>query len=294
MDICGHEHGKLSHVHASREDIVNTTKWTHADGVEQNRALEAASASAKTSRSRQSREEQRRWRMVRPAAVALLDFAYRPLDNEREGSKRSARRGPSIKQIEEERREEKDRKDRCLRSLNMMWRECPDEWIPLRASRESVDLRWEDARRVQADIRDAIARLVLQYREGGGPGRRLWGTDWIRIRVVLYRARADSIVGSTDVQPDYGRLVLAAGAVLRRSLPWLRFCALCGHLFFKVKRQITCSPLCYSVLQARKRPDRRPKGDTRGRKPRNYSTANEVEHTSWLRAAYRRRIRRAA
>jgi len=274
---------------------MNTTKWTHADGVEQNRALEAASASVKTSRSGQSREEQRRWRTVRPAAVALLNFAYSRLEKDREGSPGSVKRGPGARQTEQQRMEERERKTRYLRPLDVMWKECPDEWIPLSASRTGVDLRWEDARRVQADIRDAIARLVLQYRVGDGPGRRLWGTDWISIRVGLYRARADSIVGSIDVQPDYGRLVLAAAAVLRRSLPWLRFCALCGRLFFKVKRQITCSPLCYSVLQARKRPDRRPKGDTRrGRKQRNYATANEDEHTAWLRAAYKRRVRRAA
>ena len=67
------------------------------------------------------------------------------------------------------------------------------------------------------------------------------------------------------VEPDYWRLVLSALAVLGDALPWFRFCKVCGRIFFRVKRQNSCSPRCSIVLQGRRRAG---KGSSRGRKPK--------------------------
>jgi hypothetical protein len=262
---------------------MNKTNWSHSAGIEQNRALEAASTARRKSRSRQSVEDQRRWRLIRPAAAALLEFAYSRLDRDEIGNEKGTREQKRLRLMEIKRQ-----RDRSLRPLNVMWQHTQNEWIPLSSSRRIFALSWANAQRVQIGIRDGIATLVLQYGDMRGPAGRLWGTDWVRLRVVTYRGRVDSVTGVSEVEPEYGRMVLAGAAILARSLPWLRFCELCGRVFFKVKRQITCSRTCSSVLQARNRPDRRRKGDTRGRKRTDYATAIEAQHTAWLEAAYRR------
>ncbi|MBI3455492.1 MAG: hypothetical protein HY002_06875 [Candidatus Rokubacteria bacterium] len=156
--------------------------------------------------------------------------------------------------------------------------------LVLPTSPKPTRLRKEELAVLQRDLRTALARLVIGY-DADGVDLSAWETG--EIRVVLAHVRDGPAVLSdiTAVSPRWGRELLGLLAVLESSTPWLRYCALCGRLFFKVKRKLLCSRTCAVVYQARRgRAGRRP-GERRGRRQTDLAEPVAAEHNAWIRAA---------
>jgi hypothetical protein len=99
-----------------------------------------------------------------------------------------------------------------------------------------------------------------------------------------------------DVEPRWVADAIRACSVLLDAIPWLRFCALCGRVFFKVKQQRVCSLRCRRVRQSRERWSRSRKThplERRGRPRTPYRESFDGAHTAWLRMVDERKITNA-
>src|SRR5262249_24233414 len=87
------------------------------------------------------------------------------------------------------------------------------------------------------------------------------------------------------VRPSWMADVLRAATVLLDAMPWLRYCGLCGRLFFQVKSQRVCSRRCSVVVQSRRRWTRAKKGrpaERRGRPRTDYASVVAAAHQRWM------------
>jgi predicted nucleic acid-binding Zn ribbon protein len=100
----------------------------------------------------------------------------------------------------------------------------------------------------------------------------------------------------TTMRPAWAADVLRAATVLLDAMPWLRYCDVCGALFFKVKRRQVCSRRCGVVRQSRRRWKRLKKGDEterRGRPRTPFSDPIETAHEEWIGIVTQRPSRRS-
>jgi hypothetical protein len=241
-------------------------KWILADGLAHNRRLDGLLASTQASAGKaEVRRLQGRWRDVQSPAGELLSFVYRSLDATEVAAAVS-------------------------REIRAVIRYSPEGWTVVRASyHRQVFLRKGAIRLAQRAIRGAIGRLILGFSEDDGPAAFQWQLSQIRVRIRYYR-RDDGLLAMAEVEPEYLRLVERSMAVLAQAWPWLRFCPLCGRLYFKIKSQVYCSGACGAVAQAR---DWRSRGGKRTRpgRPRTRGPEDaEKAHSSWLRDRTTQRI----
>ncbi|MBI4240240.1 MAG: hypothetical protein HY613_00865 [Candidatus Rokubacteria bacterium] len=242
--------------------MEQTKGWDLADGRAQNEAGEKMLALLMR---HHPRDSQRRWRTVRPAAAALLGFAYEDL------GRRITRR----------------RADLIRRQIREVFYYPAIGRAGALPPPNRVVLSDAALRQAQAEIRKGLARLVLLYRDETLPGAAWWMLPRAVIVKRYDRLRADAMVWRTAVEPRHMHVVLQAGEVLADAVPWIRFCELCGRAFFKVKRQRLCGrPRCKAVFHGRKRVRKGADwSERRGRPRRNYAAEMVAAHTAWLGAA---------
>jgi hypothetical protein len=134
-------------------------------------------------------------------------------------------------------------------------------------------------RTAQREVRRGVAALILR----DGPGN-LWKLPpSSQARFVC--SQGDLLGYGPQlvvVRPEHVALTLAAAAILVDALPWLRFCPLCGKLFFKVSRQSGCTPSHVDTMRARRRP-RKHAEERRGRPQQDFSGWAVAQYTAWLR-----------
>jgi hypothetical protein len=225
------------------------------------------------------RDAQRQWRHVRPAAAALLSFAY--------GTDEKGKPLP---------------RRRVVAALGAMlaYGGRGRSLVPVDLRPRRSTLAEADVRAARREIRIALARVVL-----ADPITRLrvaWTLPWAEVQTAYYRAREDVLGFVRRFRPQHLVIAYAAAEVLGDAVLWLRHCALCARLFFKVRRQELCgNPRCRWVYQGRKayaklHPDaartrgaEERKGPGRTRKP--FERVAERVHTEWLQRAERARGR---
>lgn len=149
-----------------------------------------------------------------------------------------------------------------------------------------------DAARVQRELRRGIAELVL------APGiehardplpfgpRGEWRLPRIGdVDLLCVRSSAWGL-GPDVVTVDYLWKIdaLLGASVLLDALPWLRFCKLCGRLFFKIKRQEFCRREHGNIAAHRSAGE-----SDRGRPRESFEAENVERHNAWLRFSDARR-----
>jgi len=230
---------------------MDAKNWTLADGLTQNRRRDEALRKGLGSGSREKRRLRDRWQRVRPAAASLLKFTYCDLASVEPRT--------------------------AVHDVKGFWRyEEGDGWPLLKQARESVSIRASELSGLQSRLHGAIAHLILGYPTAYGRHPDFWFEE------ATLRIRFSTTGPVLELKPEYWRVVLKGLVVLGTAQPWLRFCALCGRIFFRVKRQITCSPRCSTVLQGRRRAAAKSKGSQRGRKRYRFEQGIEATHNEWL------------
>jgi hypothetical protein len=142
---------------------------------------------------------------------------------------------------------------------------------------------------VQEQVRRALAGLILKPTvEDPDNPRGYWKTPQpFTATMHCYRSSPYGLGPDFEsMRPPWMADVLRAATVLLDAIPWLRYCALCGRLFFKVKRQRVCGRRCGVVSQSRERWRREKKGDPsehRGRPRTDYAGPIGAAHQGWIR-----------
>ncbi len=243
--------------------IKQKETWTIENGHAQNQAREKY---LKFSMERSPRSSQARWRGVRHAAEAVLNFAYEPLTRLTSRSRRRIR-----KQLVE-----------ILEKHHVLAR--------------TVDLKLDEPtlRKGQRELRDALAWLVLRVYWDIPRLCIPWPAPTTRIETTYMPVSVGFILKQQKRTPSYLNIVSSALDTLSLGVSWIRFCELCGRMFFKVKRQRLCaSRRCKDVFHARQRSEkldgtRRRKFDVsvrRGRPRKDYAAEMQAMHSEWLRMA---------
>jgi hypothetical protein len=250
-----------------RHEIESRNSSSLRHPAKQNKALDERLA--RWSR-HQLAESRRTWRNVRPAAVALVEFAYE-----------------SLTPMEPSTLERVAQWQTALFSYPVLgWSLRMPPPGP-----HSVSYSNEQIRFVQREIRAALVWLVLAPDRDTPVGGLCWKQPPAQVAVNFFHSSVDQPRVEVWVTPPQLQFVFAAGAVLAAALPWLRFCELCGRLFFKVKRQRVCGSRCKVAFQSRERSAHHRKGDEterRGRKRKDYARLIAPEHAAWIRAARER------
>ena len=154
-------------------------------------------------------------------------------------------------------------------------------YIPLEMAHFSLP----HVRRVQRITQTVLAGLWLQY-DPQAEGDLIWNSLPFRARFTYVRTGSYLLYDIINVQPQWQRLMIAVCAVLKDATAWLRFCELCGRMFFKVKRQILCSnPRCKAVYHARRRLRKGADDERRGRPRIDFAAETETIHNRWIRVA---------
>lgn len=217
---------------------------------------------------RRRRDLQRQWRAVKSAATALLDFVHQPLTLTPRSRARIKRQLTEISPYGE-----------------MSWL----SWLPS-STAENLRISDRDLRLAHAETRNAFARLVLAYRPETSlppPATAWWQPPECTVSVGLARVRADAIGGTREVKPRHMEVVFSAVAVLQMAVLWLRFCELCGRLFFKVRKQQYCSRGHAIVGRGRARSRKGDQSERRGRPRYDYAIPVMAEYAAWLHKAAR-------
>jgi hypothetical protein len=160
-----------------------------------------------------------------------------------------------------------------------------------------------ELRQAQIWVRMMIAQLLLAYYPNGTsrgwqppedegahrflPLPKINRAVFTVARVGLFAVGPEITGDRGMLSPPWMRLVIPASAVLVDAQPWLRFCALCGRVFFKVKRKRLCAPdhaKVFFARQARENGSRRASGPRRGRKRTEYEEQVIAQHQTWLHA----------
>jgi hypothetical protein len=249
---------------------LDHTNWTLVEALEQNLRLDTLLETTRTQEThQQARERQERWRGVRRPAAALLSFAYRDLV------------GEGVQGAVEE----------LAGVFEYRGNRSPFFRLYKRPRISTIEMTM-----IQSDVRNALARLFLRYpiwmeQEGT---RRLERQDglWLvgpgELKVAYWRPGEGAGLGlrfMVEITPAHLQVVLLAMFVLTDASSWLRFCEVCGRIFFKVKRQLGCSRRCSIVLQGRRRVSEESERSSRGRKRQAFEAAIESIHIEWIKNA---------
>lgn len=230
--------------------------WKLSDARTYNVAMDRLLARSKEN----SRELQQIARRLSGPARALLDFVYLDL--------KANRRVPS----------------EAKRSLTAALEYSPLGWRRLVLPPKSKVLSASEIQKVQQAAQEWLARLVLNYDAEEG-----WSVEWrlpkFEAHMVYLRVGIYALYDLSGLEPQWMRHALTVGDVLSDAVSWLRFCDLCGRLFFKVKRKRWCSHGCGSVYHSR----RQAKGsefERRGPQPKAREAPYVAAHSNWLRMAW--------
>ena len=150
---------------------------------------------------------------------------------------------------------------------------------------DRTSLSRTELRRIQAVAQAWLAHLVLAYK--ADDAEFLFSVRWslpkFEGRMEYLRTGIWTLWDLADLRPRWMRYAFSVGYVLGDATPWLRFCALCGHLFFRVKRQRWCSRGCASVAYSRSQAKNL--GPRRGPPQTPREAPNIKAHNKWLRIA---------
>jgi hypothetical protein len=252
---------------------MDQTDWTLLEALVQNAQLDELWEAARTEEThQQARQRQERWRGVRQPAVALLSFAYRELVDEGV----QAAKGELAEVCE--------------------YKGGSPSFHKYKRQRISpIEMKM-----IQSDVRSALARLFLRYPiwvEQLGK-RELERQDglWLvggELKAAYWRGGGGAGLGlrfMVEITPAHLRVVLLAMNVLTDAFLWLRFCEVCGRIFFKVKSKLGCRPKCSIVRQGRRRIPEEGKRSNRGRKREAFEAPIEKVHADWIRTAQEKRF----
>ena len=246
--------------------------WSVRDGTEQNRERDKLLTIRMKAAVRQQHET---WRKVRVVAETTLDFAYQELSEMRPAKIRSLAK-------------------RCMKEI-LEYEYRARGRVPLLVSDLDTPLSHSELCRAQQQLRLALATLVISVDANTTPFNALyWRPPSTTVERTYFAIRVDSIANVRKTTPTYLRLPNAIAEVLGDAAPWIRFCELCGRLFFKVKRQQVCSRRCKHIFHARQRSHRQSDliaekdgndVERRGRPRKNYGEPIEEAHNDWLEMA---------
>lgn len=234
--------------------------WSLRVGMEQNRVADASLAIRMQTN---PREYQRIAARVRQAAVSLLKLAYM---NTGSGRRLQTDAMPILNNV-------------------LSYSAHPSHWLHVTPPSRTIRLKSGEVHQVQEVARESLGKLILAYppEDAELSFSRCWRLPPFEARLRYMRAGSYLLHDIEQIKPRWMKYAVAIGAVLTDAMPWFRFCALCGRLFFKVKRQGVCSLTCKSPYQARRRYTRKgDAGETRGRPKKNYAGPVEAVHTQWL------------
>ncbi|MFQ5932971.1 MAG: hypothetical protein ACE5MM_11240 [Nitrospiraceae bacterium] len=245
-------------------------EWTTQDGEWYNKRLKR---NAQLAREKRARVDARLDRVIANRVAsptrALLDFLYADLE---EHSVQDISK--SLKQIFDY---------SSVRGLGARFKVNPISWSA------------KDLRRAQAALHRGVAQLVLLDEDETGHWRLPkieMVLDAVRSGYSLWALGPEVTSNPDALTPRWMRIVYPASLVLVDAMPWLRFCKLCGRLFFQVKVQKFCSEEHSKISYGRQR-KRKTKRDPHGRPQRgrplkDYTSEIESTHTAWLNRMHRR------
>ena len=238
---------------------METTKgaWDLSAGIAHNTLLDRELRRARTRLSPEAlRDEQRRWAQMKTLMPSVLEFLY-------------------LKEASEPPVSLRDRLNRlCGHQSIALGRLDLPKLLPGSRALSKISIH-------QEFLRKAVATLVLRYRDGEDVMDRVWPSGGISIPMkIAYRRRRGLIVPIIGSGARDGLWSPALVDVLSESFRWLRFCPLCGRLFFKIKRQSHCSRMCYGRSTVRRR--ERKGNDARGRPRVAFESQLEAMHNAWI------------
>lgn len=150
---------------------------------------------------------------------------------------------------------------------------------------DRTSLSRTELRRIQAVAQAWLAHLVLAYK--ADDAEFLFSVRWslpkFEGRMEYLRTGIWTLWDLAALRPRWMRYAFSVGYVLGDATTWLRFCALCGHLFFRVKRQRWCSRRCANVAYSRSRA-KDPKAK-RGPPQTSFEAPYVKAHNEWLQIA---------
>lgn len=237
---------------------MTTRVWTMKEGAEYNSVMDGG---LRVAMRRGPRALQQREADVREAAEAILRLAY-------------LHRWPSrgLEQIA-----------RDLQPVLAYEPRRGSRRVLLPPDRRSVSRT--ELRKIQTVAQAWLAHLVLAYKADNAESlvSVLWSLPKFEGRMEYLRTGIWTLWDLAALRPPWIRYAFSVGYVLGDATPWLRFCALCGHLFFRVKRQRWCSRGCASVAYSRRQA--KDPGAPRGPRRTPFEAPHVEAHNEWLRIA---------